>query len=427
MSLSKEKDSCIRRNDIVNFYMANRGRWDQFSEMILLPTNEMMINYYRRILMNNEFEELHPMFYDTTKLIRQPQIVYRTNDGKQRYYYSISDQGKIVRLPSVTTVLSAVMPKSEYLIKWISDMGKQAAERKMNQAADYGTLMHMCQSQYLLDKKFDMATIPARINTYKISKRIDYDTRFWRYDLEKDMMAFHKFCYDHDIEPIAISLMLMDEEMGIAGELDIAVRMTIGTGENGKINKTDLVYEKDGVTVKTDKRRRITAIIDMKSGRHGFYPTHEAQLKMYEGMWNRKYPENIVDKVFNWSPKDWDTEPGYNLKDQTDSIEGQKIGKYIELFNIDENARTAKRFTHITGLIELGVMNGNVRVEEFGERMRRIHRIQPINNEELIIENGEKIPASTGITAKVKEEFEKDMRQLEISMMEASMEEAING
>lgn len=369
----------------VDFYLNNRHRWDQFSEMILLPDENLLKYMLRKRYMEKNFEIIEPIYIDKERIPVQPVQVYRTMRGQKRYYYSIDKTGRVLTLPSVTTVLSSVMPTSEFLIKWISDMGKQKAEQRMKEAADYGTLMHICFSDYLLRRTFDIETIPARIDTFKRTNRISYDTRFWRYELEKDMMAFHVYCYVHDVKPVAISIMLMSEKLGIAGEIDVVVDKKIGTGQNGNILKTDITFNKDG-SLKEDRTRRVLCIEDWKSGRHGFYPQHEAQLHLYKNLWEDNFPFMPIDRVFNWSPKEWNTEPAYTVKDQTDSREARKIDKYIELFNIDQEEKNEKSYVDVHGTLELGKMNGNIDVLTFEQRAQLWHG-KPATSEEIKAED----------------------------------------
>ena len=318
---------------------------------------------------------VQPIYYNEGILIKSPDIIYRTNTGDKRYYYKITDEGEILREASVTTILQKVMPTSEYLIKAIAELGYNQAMAKFQKAGEFGTLEHICFSDFTLKKEFDLSTIPARIATFKITKGIDYNTDFWAWELEKDIRAYEVFAATHEIEPVAISLMLFSKELGIAGEIDCILKMKIGTGVNGNILKTDLKIDKNGVIL-LDKTREIYVIMDWKSGRHGFYPNNEAQLHMYNLLFKENYPHLPIDALYNWSPKNWETEPDYNLKDQTDSIEALKIQHYIDLFHISDKDRQApKYFSEQEGILKLGQRNGNFRLETPDERLKRIHQV----------------------------------------------------
>lgn len=324
----------------------------------------------------NHTESLTPLYYNRDKLVKSPQVLYRTNFGEDRYYYSISEKGEIVQLPSVTTILNSVMPVSDYLIKWIAEWGEKRANEIKNQKADYGTLMHIIFSQFLVNRTFDLSTLPAIVETFKVSNQISYRTDYWIDDLEKDIRAFEVFASIHDIKPIAISLMLGSEKLGYAGEIDLVVEMRIGTGVNGNILKNDIKIGPGG-EILTDKTMYIYAIIDFKSGKHGFYPVHEAQLHMYKNLWSDRYPHIPIDALYNWAPKDWTSEPGYHLKEQSESVEAGLISNYVTIFKTKNRESGLPRYhPNQEGILKLGHVNGNFKLETFADRIRRMHKIE---------------------------------------------------
>lgn len=325
--------------------------------------------------LDNNMEFQQPLYYNAELLGKPTPPIYRANISGKRYYFMIDKKNNMVREGSVTSILGSVMPKNEYLIKWIAELGYDAAMRKVGRSADYGTLEHICLSQYLVHGRFDLGTLPIRIAQYKAQKRIDYDTYFWKDDLAKDMASWDQFCKDHDVRPVAISLMLMSSDLGYAGELDLVCTMTIGTGQNGAILKGDYKVSKDGTV--EDKRQRIIALIDWKSGKNGFYAQHEAQLHMYKALWDEYYPNTPIDKVYNWASKAWDESPTYSIKDQTFSPEQYKIPHYVALFDINERTKEEKKFIEVSGILELGKNNNNIRIMNFEERIRKIKKFDP--------------------------------------------------
>jgi len=99
-------------------------------------------------------------------------------------------------------------------------------------------------------------------------------------------------------------------------------------------------------------KKRINAIIDLKSGRKGFYESSEIQLQAYKEMFNIHFPEVTIDKTFNWSPKNFlGVTPTYNLKDQTEAKSMAKLPYLVALAKIEEDRRE-KSIMIISGTVE---------------------------------------------------------------------------
>jgi hypothetical protein len=132
---------------------------------------------------------------------------------------------------------------------------------------------------------------------------------------------------DYNVKPLAIEIILYHPADGYAGALDIVCEMDW-------------------------KKARVRAVIDIKSGRKGFYESHEIQLKAYQTMWDIHFPELPIDKIFNFSPKDWRTSPTYNLKDQTESKNACKLPFLVELAKVEDSKRENKT-TIVKGIMDL--------------------------------------------------------------------------
>ncbi len=283
--------------------------------------------------MNNQELLIEPQFYNYEVLLKNPPIVFRFDENGKRKYFSISKQNQYIEQASVTTVLDKAMKTPYWLEQWRADYGLKKANEMMKQAAHYGTLLHICLSDFIFTRKFNLGSLSARIFTYIKEKGLTHDTYNWETKLKHDIYSFAKFVSDYQVEPLAVEIVLLSEKRKYGGGLDLVCKMRIGSGENGRVLKTDIKVDKDGTIIK-DLTRTIKAIVDFKSGRHGFSESNEAQLHMYKNLWMEFYPHVPIDRVFNWAPKDWDDDevPSYYLKDQTQSIEQHLINHYVAIY-----------------------------------------------------------------------------------------------
>lgn len=274
-------------------------------------------------------EEMTALFFDDA-LIVPPYKVWQLNSKGHRYYYRYDDNGKPEFYPSVTTILSQTMPKSEFLIKWIAEKGIDEAERYKAERAAYGTFMHAQFEQLIINRTYDLDALKGKLKDYIEVNRLPTDFIYYAYDLKKDVLAFAQFVLDYDVKPLAVEIALVHPEYNYAGMIDLPCTMREKPGSDNYIN----------------------AIVDFKSGRKGFYEEAELQLHLYKLMWNENFPEIPIDRVFNFSPKDWRKKPTYNLKDQTDSTNAKKIPHILALASIEDEKRD-NTFTAVSGVISL--------------------------------------------------------------------------
>ncbi len=279
-------------------------------------------------------EEIRALYFDSSALREAPYRVYQLNSAGHRYYYRFVD-GKPEFYPSVTTLLKQVMPTPLELINWMIANGKDGSIEKRDLAAAYGTLMHGQFENLIINRKYDFDEVPAIVLAYmereNIPERV-FDE--WCGKIRKDVLAFAQFVKDWKVRPLAIEIGLVSPSGGYAGCVDMPCVMT-----DPKSEKT------------------FTAIVDFKSGRKGFFEEHEIQLHLYKRMWNENCPEKPVERVFNFSPKDWCKGPTYNLKDQTDSPNAAKIPHLLALAGIEDEKRNNTMIL-VRGVLDLD--NGNI-------------------------------------------------------------------
>ena len=269
-------------------------------------------------------EKINPLFFDSTRLKQQPEPLYRLDSGSHRYYYRF-DGDEPVFYTSVTTMIKNTLPTSPFLIKWLIDKGGAGHEEALERTF-YGTFLHSQCADLMINGKYNLEDLSQKLDTFAISEGMVV-RKEWTDELKKDILAFAQFVIDKKVKPLAIEICLWHPDDGYAGALDLVCELNFN-------------------------RKRITAIIDLKSGRKGFYQSHEVQLGAYREMWNIHFPDTPIDKIFNLAPKAWKKAPSYNLQDQTDSKNIPKLPHLVELAKIETEKREDS-FTIVSGEIDL--------------------------------------------------------------------------
>ena len=275
-------------------------------------------------------EEMKAMFFDADALVEPSYKIWQLNSGGNRYYYRYNEDNEPEFYPSVTTILHNTLPKSPFLIDWIASKGTEEAEKYINERAAYGTFMHAAFEKLIISGFYDLDGLKADLKEYIEKNKLPENFIFHADELKKDVLAFAQFCIDYQVKPLAVEVSLVHPENKYAGTIDLPCTMS---GKMGSEN-------------------RINAIVDFKSGRKGFYENCEIQLHLYKDMWNVNFPDMPIERVFNFSPKDWRKKPSYNLKEQTNSVNAKKIPALLELASI-EDEKKENIFTSVSGEINL--------------------------------------------------------------------------
>ena len=301
-------------------------------------------------------EQIQAEFFNEDALQEQPEPVYRLDSSGHRYYYTFDEFGEPRFFVSVTTLIKQTLPTAPSLVKWIADMGYEESQRFAQERAHYGTFMHAQIAELLITRSYNLNLIRERLRMFIESEQLPSDFMGYADDFKKDILAFAQFMKDTELKPLAIELVLTNPEDGYAGAIDLAAELTIEEkGFFGEVYKTGA---NAGKPKETKRQRRIRAIIDFKSGRKGFFPEYEIQLHAYMKMWNMHFEAHPIEKVFNWSPKDWRGKtPTYNFKDQTDSKNAKKLPYLVELARIEDEKRE-NIVISCSGIIDLDNMNG---------------------------------------------------------------------
>jgi hypothetical protein len=325
--------------------------------------------------MNNNFQEQEALlaaYFDAEALRSEPEAVYRIQKGGRRYYYRFTESGDPDFLPSVTTLTKAVLPTSPWLIKWIGDMGTDRAEAYRDERAHYGTVMHGLIAQLLIERKLDLDEGLDLYCQQYAERELSVSEAMierWAPELKKDILAFAIFCQQHKVKPLAIEISLASSLLGYGGQLDLPCLMTIEEyGDNGEVYKSGA---KKGETKLTKAPVEIRALIDFKSNRENFYEENELQLILYRELWNEKFPGFPIERVFNWSPKNWRTSPTFNFKEQTGSKFAERYKILLELSREEFRDNSMNHVQIIGGVVDLdGDLTQNIEAHSFEEIAR---------------------------------------------------------
>lgn len=275
-------------------------------------------------------EEIRAVYFNTDALREPDYRLFQLNSDGYRYYYRFNTNGEPEFYPSVTTLLKLVMPTPPALLDWMIANGKDGATEKRDLAAAYGTFMHGQFETLIINRRYDFDNVPVVLLDYMERENIPVTyLPQWAIKIRKDVLAFAQFVRDYNVKPLAVEIGLVHPDFHYAGCVDLPCVMT---------------------DPKTGKK--FTAIVDFKSGRKGFYEEHELQLHLYREMWNVNYPDKPVERVFNFSPKDWRKAPTYNLKDQTDSVNAKKLPYLLALATIEDEKRD-NTLTIVRGILDL--------------------------------------------------------------------------
>lgn len=307
-------------------------------------------------------EQMSALFFDA-KALREPN--YRLNQlnvkGK-RYYYLFDENGEPRFFPSVTTVLRNVMPENKILVEWKLSLGKEASEAYTMEKANYGTFLHGCIAELMINRRFNLDSVREKLGKFVEREKLPYGfVEAYESEAKADIKAFAKWMKDYDVRPLAVEVALYSETMGVAGMLDCVANMR-------KYSKSD---KKNG-----GNEERINAIVDYKSGRKGFYDEYAIQLEIYRRTWNENFPEMEISQIFNIAPKDWTRtvkkEVSYSFEEQTENPVVRKTDLLIELFKMEEEE--SRKIVAISGVIDLDSdIDDNVSIYTLDELVKAHH------------------------------------------------------
>lgn len=260
---------------------------------------------------------LSPAFKAKTPLLAGEKV-YRVGVGGGRHY----QRGNGGVYKSLTTTLAAVMPPSEQLETWrdamVDQLGSTAlADQYVEYTAEYGTLLHIAVADFVRDGNMDWYAkkmwFAAQLSEIGLKdKALNAATN----EMVKDLAAMVQFFYDYRVEVIAVELPVF-LDCGVATLVDLVCRMD---------NKAN-----DQTPIETANRHN--AIINLKSGKKGFFDTHVLQLEGERRAFNETYSKLVgyeIQEVYNLAPTAWRGTPKYKIKNQTKAA--NKKSRLFSLF-----------------------------------------------------------------------------------------------
>jgi len=313
-------------------------------------------------------------FFDADAL-REPNYRLMRIDSKGYRYYCIQEEdGNYRFFISTTSLINATTPTSSFLIEWMISTPNHKEYAK--ERADYGTMMHILFGWFMIEKSIDLSELEDRLLEAAELKGIDYK-HYWTEDLKCDLLSFATFIHDHNVKPLAIEVSLASRD-GYAGTLDLICKMDVEV--KGFFGELYASGPRKGEPKESKSTKRITAIVDFKSGRKSFYESNEIQLEASRRLCIENFDIN-PDMVFNFSPKEWRTDPDYHLKDQSDSIAKEKFRHLVEIAKIEKlmDVRSVKIFEEQLTYGE-PVTDKNFRCVDLNEYLKQARAVKEERN-----------------------------------------------
>jgi hypothetical protein len=278
----------------------------------------------------DNIEKVKAEFLDEVYIIPQNEQVYRIDQHGERYYFKLDESGNPVLKASVTSIIKKYSPMSPFLLKWYCDKGYDGAKAVLEESSLYGTFAHIMWAKLLLRYNLDMSEIGIREQLAKLfeseNKTFVYDFKEWHKKIKQDLIGFVQWVQDYKVKPIAIEMSL------------------IGERYSGTI---DLVCEMENID-----NHRFLAIVDWKSGRNDFYDDYVIQLEGYRQLWNEKFPDKLIERIFSYGCKDFRLPIGktvtpYRFKEQTDNGVRARWDYYATMFNAEHPVLSLESKTEI--------------------------------------------------------------------------------
>lgn len=300
------------------------------------------------------FEQVNTDWFNPDALRLPDYRVGRVNFGRGRSYIRIQQNGELEEplklYTSLTTAINTCAPMEQPLLEWYCKHGTKEAGRLLEIAQHYGTLLHLEIGKFLIEGVYDFDSCNSAVESYTDEHSFwQPECKEWADKLKHDMAAFIQFSFDYQIKPLGIEYVLLSDK-GFGTLIDLVCEVTVEEkGFWGEVYKSG---KQKGEPKETKKSVTKCAIINFKSGRHGFYRSNGIQIECERQLWEENFPDLQVDMACNWSPKEWTSNPGYNFKDWTGTIEQAEIDAILQLAEVRYASKAEnKTYLNINGVV----------------------------------------------------------------------------
>lgn len=286
------------------------------------------------------FKPVEPDFFDRELLGDPKYRLWRFDNLHNRFYFEFpKNMNKSISYISVTSLSDLVLAKSPFYNRWLSQTPD--AKSDMLKKAVYGTAFHVQAIAPIIGTDpihgqgydFDWLSETDEYGQTNFSKLFPPEYRFechkWQRSFMKGLLAWFVFVQERIERVVAIELPLRTQK-GVAATIDVVAVVKFGSKSVNAIIDIKSLLTNMGDEESDEK--------DAKS----FYDSHEFQLETQKMIWNENYGNVFpVTHVFNWTPKNWKSEPTYTWKNHTDnqfsaqsSFLGRKMSVLDFYFNI---------------------------------------------------------------------------------------------
>lgn len=354
---------------------------------IEMPEGQSFVDHLQAMFIQdkkNSDEGVYPIQPRIDK-IDLPFRLWRFDKGSLRYYFEPDDE---VFFPSQTTVQMCELKDGNFLTDWKIRMAllndnADAPDLYRDERAQYGNLMHILFTETLYFGGFNIDQLWNVIQVYQQVHELHHlNVRKWLDELKKDLSAFVQWYHDHEIEPLAVELPITYPIKDENGEVILWVAGTLDLVAKAKIRRKDFHGQKyksgkkKGQPKKTYKNVNEIIAVDYKSGKKGFYKSHEIQINTYgkvgwSSVCDRMGLDLHADSCWNFAPKDSrGAEATYSFVEQTHKNGEEYMPHLVRLFMLDGHHEVGD-VRDVSGVLKVGESaSENVSLKPAEEYMR---------------------------------------------------------